>query len=73
MSLETLGVKPLRAKAEDVSLQFRDLILQAAAVRLVLLCVDRLLLEGRVLLTEGIYLPSQLLMLRVEVVGFAHK
>ena len=66
-------MKTLGAEATDVSLQFRDLTLQTAAVRLVLLCVDRFLLECRVFLAEGIYLPSQLLVLRVEVVGFAHK
>lgn len=70
-SIETVGAEALRPKATDVSLQFRDLTLQTAAVRLVLLRVDRFLLECRVILAEGIYLPSQLLVLRVEVVGHA--
>jgi hypothetical protein len=54
-----------------MGLKFGDLILQTEPVRLVLLRVDRLLLERNVFLPEGINLPSQLLMLRVEI-PFAH-
>ena len=54
-----------------MGLQFGDLILQAAAVRLMFLCVDWFLLERSVFLPERIHFPSQLFMLRVEIVAFA--
>ena len=55
-----------------MGLQFGDLILQAAAVRLMLLCVDWFLLERSVFLPERIHFPSQLFMLGVKIVAFAH-
>lgn len=61
------------AKTTNVGLQVDDLTLQSAPVRLVLKCIDRFLLERSVFLSEGINLPPQLLVLRVEVFAFAHK